>query len=67
MLKSNTFEFDLKTFKQVSRTAVGTKFLPPYAILFMNDSEEKIFNAFGEELMIWWRYIDEIFYLGTWR
>ena len=41
------------------------KFAPPYAILFMVDLEEKILNAFDEKLMIWLRYIDEIFSFGN--
>ena len=52
MLKNNFFEFDQKTFKQVHGTAIGTKFAPPYAILFMADLEEKILNAFEEKPMI---------------
>ena len=68
VLKNNFFEFDQKTFKQVHRTAIRTKFAPPYAILFIADLEEKTLNAFEEKPMIWWRYIDNIFfYLGTWR
>ena len=35
VLKNNIFEFDEKTFKQKRGTAIGTKFAPPYAILFM--------------------------------
>ena len=68
VLKNNLFEFDQKTFKQVRGTAIGTKFATPYAILFMVDLEEKILNAFEEKPMMWWRYIDDIFfYLGIWR
>ena len=52
VLKNNFFEFDQKTFKQVRGTAIGTKFAPPYAILFMADLEEKILNAFEEKPMI---------------
>ena len=63
VLKNNFFEFDQKTFKQVRGTAIGTKFAPPYAILFMADLEEKILNAFEEKPMIWWRYIDDIFFV----
>ena len=44
VLKSNIFQFNEKTFKQGRRTAIGTKFAPPYAILFMADLEEKIIN-----------------------
>ena len=36
-------------------TAIGKKFAPPYAILFMPDLEEKIISAFEEKPMIWWR------------
>ena len=49
ILENNFFEFDQKTFKQVHGTAIGTKFAPPYAILFMADLEEKILNAFEEK------------------
>ena len=68
MLRNNIFEFDEKTFKQVRRTATGIKFAPPYAILYTTDLEEKNFNAFEEKPIIWWRYIDDIFFnLGPWR
>ena len=42
VLKNNIFEFDEKTFKQKRGTAIGTKFAPPYAILYMADLEEKL-------------------------
>ena len=68
VLKNKFFELDQKTFKQVRGTAIGTKFAPPYAILFMADLEEKILNVFQEKPMISWRYIDDIFFcLGTRR
>ena len=41
VLKNDLFEFDQKTFRQVRGTATGTKFAPPYAILFMADLKEK--------------------------
>ena len=63
VLKNNFFECDQKTLKQVRGTAIGTKFAPPYAILVMADLEEKILNAFEEKPMIWWRYIDDIFFV----
>ena len=37
VLKNNIFEFDEKTFKQKRGTATGTKFAPPYAILFIGN------------------------------
>ena len=63
MLKNNFFEFHQKTFKQVRETAIRTKFAPPYAILFMADLEGKILNDFEEKPTIWWRYIDNIFFI----
>ena len=62
VLKNNIFEFDEKTFRQVHGTAVGTRFAPLYAILFMADLEEKIVSAFKKKPVIWWRYIDDIFF-----
>ena len=64
--RKNIFEFDEKTFKQKHGTAIGTKFAPPYAILYMADLEEKLLEIFEKNPMIWWRYIDDIFHLGTW-
>ena len=46
VLKNNIFEFDENTFKQKRGTAIGTKFVPPYAILFMADLEEKLLGIF---------------------
>ena len=63
VLKNNIFQSDEKTFKQVRGTAIGTKFAPPYAILFMADLEEKILSASEKKPMIWWRYIDDIFFI----
>ena len=63
VLKNNIFEFDEKTFKQKRGTAIGTKFAPPYAILYMADLEEKLLEIFEKKPMIWWRYIDDIFFI----
>ena len=63
MLKNHIFQFDEKTFKQVCGTAIETKFAPPYAVLFMADLEEKIISASEKKPMIWWRYIDSIFFI----
>ena len=61
--KNNIFEFDEKTFKQKLGTAIGTKFAPLYAIIFMADFEEKMLESFEKKPMIWWRYIDDIFFI----
>ena len=49
VLKNNISEFDGKAFKQKRGTAIGTKFAPPYAMLFMADFEEKILETFEKK------------------
>ena len=36
VLKNNFFQFDSKIKQQISGTAIGTKFAPPYAYIFMD-------------------------------
>ena len=58
VLKNNIFEFDEKTFKQKCGTAIGTKFAPPYAILYVAGLKEKLLGIFEKKkTVIWWRYI----------
>ena len=52
VLKNNIFEYNEKTFRQFRGTAIGTKFAPSYAILFIADLEEKIISAVDEKPMI---------------
>ena len=41
--KNNLFEFNSKFYKQISGTAIGTTFAPPYACIFMDqDMKRKI-------------------------
>ena len=63
VLNNNIFEFDENTFKQKRRIAIGTNFSPLYAIRFMADFEEKMLESFDKKSMIWWRYIDYIFFI----
>ena len=65
VLKNIIFEFDEKTFRKKSGTAIETKFEPLYTIPLIADLEEKMLETFEKKLMIWWRYIDDIFHLGT--
>ena len=63
VLKNNIFTFKEKTLKQKWGTAVGTKFAPPYSILFMAELEEEILSEIELKPYLWWRYIDDIFFL----
>ena len=49
VLKNIIFEFDGKAFKQKRGTAIGTKFAPFYAMLFMADLEEKMLEIFEKK------------------
>ena len=42
VLKNNLFEFNWKFYKQISGTAVGVKFAPPYACIFMDYIETEL-------------------------
>ena len=44
-------------------TAIGTNFAPLYAIIFMSDLEEKILKDTELKPRIWWKYIDNIFFI----
>ena len=52
-----------KTLKQKRGTAIGTKFAPPYSILFMAELEEEISSEIELKPYLWWKYIDDIFFL----
>ena len=42
VLRKNIVTFDKKTLKQKRGTAIGTKFAPPYNILFMVELEKEV-------------------------
>ena len=63
MLKNNYFEHNGKFFKQLKGTAIGTKMAPSYAILFMDELEQKLLDSADEKPLVWWRYIDDVFFI----
>ena len=63
ILKNNIFKFCKKALKQKRGTACGTTFAPPYSILFMAKLDEKILRKAEFKLYLWWRCIDDIFFL----
>ena len=48
VLKNNIFEFNGEIKRQKSGTAIGTKFTPPYACIFMDEVETEFLK--GQEL-----------------
>ena len=49
----------------MSVRAIGTKFAPPYACIFINEMETSFFRTQQLQPFIWLRYIDDIFFLWT--
>ena len=63
VLKNNIFEHNLSFYKQLRGTATVTKMAPPYAIIFLDDLEERFFSDCDISSLVWWQYIDNIFML----
>ena len=65
VLENNYFEFNGDFKKQISGTAIGTKFALPYACIFMDDLETKFLQSQSLQPLVWFRYIDDIFFIWT--
>ena len=44
-------------------TAIGSKFAPPYACIFMEKVEIEFLESQVYKLLIWFRYIDDVFFI----
>ena len=65
VLKNNCFQFLDKVYQQISATAIGTKFAPPYACIFMDQVESKFLQTKKFQPLVWFRYIDDMFFIWT--
>ena len=65
VLKNNYFEFDSCIKQQISGTAIGTKFAPPYACIFMDKVESAFLESENTKPWVRMRYIDDIFFIWT--
>ena len=65
ILKNNYFEFNSSVFQQISGTAIGTKFSPPYACVFMDQHETKFLETQILKPLVCFHYIDDIFFIWT--
>ena len=63
VLKNNFFEFSGEVKRQKSGTAIGTKFAPPYACIFMDEVETEFLKSQELQPFLWLRYIDDIFFI----
>eukprot|EP00061_Rhincodon_typus_P009287 g32675.t1 len=65
ILHHNVFIFDNQFSIQSHRTAMGTKFAPQYANIFMHTFEQDFFAAQDLQPMLYTRSINDIFFLWT--
>ena len=65
VLKNNFFEFNNEIKQQISGTAIGTKFAPPYACIYMDKTETDFLKMQELQPFVWLRYIDNIFFDWT--
>ena len=67
VLKNNFFEFDSKVKQQIYGTAIGTKFAPQYACIFMDKVEINFLETQVVKPLVWLRYMDNIFFIWNER
>ena len=60
---NNLFDFDSKFYKQISGTAIGTKFVHPYVCIFMDHIEAEFLKTQDIKPLFWKRFIDDIFFI----
>ena len=65
VLKNNYFEFNEKACKQISGTAIGTKFALPYACIFIDEVGTSFLKTQQLQPFIWLRYTDDISFIWT--
>ena len=63
VLKNNYLEFNGQIKQQISGATIGTKFAPPYGCLFMDKIETAFLETQQLQLLVWFRYIDNIFFI----
>lgn len=63
-LNKNDFEFDSKFYLQIKGTAMGKKFAPSYANIFMAAWEESALSSFPLKPHAYFRFLDDIW--GIW-
>ena len=65
VLQNNYFEFNGIVKQQISGTAIGTKFAPTYAYIFMDKLETDFLNTQEYLPLVWYQYVDDIFFIWT--
>lgn len=70
ILHNNIFIFERSHYLQIQGVAMGTKCAPSYANLYLGGWEQDLLfddniQRFFEQIPIWRRYIDDIFFIWT--
>ena len=65
VLKNNYFRFLDKVYQQISGTAIGPKFTPPYAYIYMDQVETKFLQTQKFQPLVWFRHNDNFFFIWT--
>lgn len=65
VLTKNCFSFNNKHYLQIQGTSMGTICAPNYAIIFMDNLETTFLQSQPLVPLVWWRYIDDIFFIWT--
>ena len=63
ILERNHFTFNGKLYLQTGGTAMGTRFAPSFANLFMGKFEQNLLQLYDKPIKLWLRFIDDIFLL----
>ena len=58
-------EFNGKVKEQISGTAIGTQCAPSYECIFMSEFKIKFTESQQNKPLVWFRYIDDIFFIWT--
>ncbi|UYV79273.1 hypothetical protein LAZ67_17001880, partial [Cordylochernes scorpioides] len=64
-LKSNIFNFNSQSFKQIKGSPMGSPLSSPLAVIVMNTIDKWITTQFPTDIIIYKRYIDDIFCICT--
>ena len=65
VLNNGIFVFNNKAYQQKPGTAIGTKFAPLYACIFMDEVEKFFLETQSKKPLVWLRYVDDIFFIWT--
>ena len=64
-LKTTTLNLMVKLNNNFLGTVIGTNFAPPCACIFMDKVETEFLESQVYKLLVWFRYIDDVFLIWT--